>query len=34
MGEINFDPWTYTHSFDELHMCIMSKGNDVNFLLM
>jgi hypothetical protein len=34
MGEINFDPGTYTHSFHELHMSIMSKGNDVNFLLM
>jgi hypothetical protein len=34
MGEINLDQWTYTHSFNELHMCIMSKGNDVNFLLM
>ncbi len=32
MGEINFDRWTFTHSCDELHMCIMSNGNDVNFL--
>jgi hypothetical protein len=34
MGEINFDWWTCTHLFDELHMYIMSKGNDVNFLLL
>jgi hypothetical protein len=27
LGEINFDHWTYTHSSDELHMCIMSKGH-------
>ncbi len=29
LGEINFDQWTYTHSSIELHICIMSKGNDV-----
>ncbi len=30
IGEIKFDGWTYTHWLDELHVCIMSKGNDVN----
>jgi hypothetical protein len=28
--EIKFYGWTYTHWLDELHVCIMSKGNDVN----
>jgi len=30
ISEIKFDGWTYTHWLDELHACIMSKGNDVN----
>jgi hypothetical protein len=43
MNPSNTFPWVklilthepiYTQSFDELHQCIMSKGNDVICLLM